>query len=93
MSNMVIKKKKKKELLLNCVEGGLKWGSYILIVSGCELDTPTLMGSKLAKKNTHPTCSLFNIIVYNTIHTYIHTYIQKKTSMQQKLVLMFGDGG
>lgn len=30
----------------------------------CELDTPTLMGSKLAKKNTHPTCSLFNIIVY-----------------------------
>lgn len=55
----------------------------------CEPDTPTLMGSKLAKKNTHPTCSLFNIIVYNTIHT----YIQKKTSMQQNLVLMFGDGG
>lgn len=74
------KEKKKKELLLNCVEGGPQMGVIHTHSEWCELDTPTLMGSKLAKKNTHPTCSLFNIIVYNTIHPsihpYIHTYIQ-----------------
>lgn len=71
-------KEKKKELLLNCVEGGPQMGVIHTHSEWCELDTPTLMGSKLAKKNTHPTCSLFNIIVYNTIHTYIHTYKKKQ---------------